>query len=164
VVTKQQKRFPIGPGILKNRAKVAKQEATVQQKAAKAGLAPMVLRQKGRTTDMMMVRGKTLQAKLPNSSGRMQYVYGKRVGKGLRKLHDKGIAHQDLHDRNVLITPTGKVKIIDYGKAKDYGNRPLSSRERRGDYAKLVNRSTNRGRTNKRFREGFTKAYAPYGG
>ncbi|GGY13544.1 protein kinase domain-containing protein [Paludibacterium paludis] len=39
------------------------------------------------------------------------------VAKGLQYLSAKNIAHNDLHDANILIGPSGKVTIIDFGLA-----------------------------------------------
>lgn len=42
----------------------------------------------------------------------------KKLKKALDILHEKGIYHRDLHERNVMIGKDGQVYIIDFGKAR----------------------------------------------
>lgn len=42
----------------------------------------------------------------------------------IAKLHVKGYFHGDLHGGNVLISPQGKAKIIDFGAAGKIGEHP----------------------------------------
>jgi len=58
----------------------------------------------------------------------------------------------------VLITPSGKVKVIDYGFARDRG-RPLTMRERRRDYKRVLRKE--RGNKNEAFRQSFERNYRP---
>jgi hypothetical protein len=42
-----------------------------------------------------------------------------KIAQGLAAAHDKQIAHRDLKPDNVFLTPTGGVKILDFGLARD---------------------------------------------
>jgi serine/threonine protein kinase len=69
---------------------------------------------------MELVPGKTLDALIPKS--------GMRLGEALRiaipiadalaAAHAKGIVHRDLKPGNVMVTPDGVVKVLDFGLAK----------------------------------------------
>ena len=46
------------------------------------------------------------------------------IGKGLQALHRSEILHQDLRPENIMVTPQGSVKIIDFGAARLAGLQP----------------------------------------
>ncbi len=51
--------------------------------------------------------------------------YGLQIAGALEYAHGQGIIHRDLKTANVMITPEGQVKILDFGLAKRLGNTTL---------------------------------------
>ena len=49
-------------------------------------------------------------------------THGKRIMEAVKALEDAKIVHNDLHIRNLLITATGKIQIIDFGRSIVYDN------------------------------------------
>ena len=69
---------------------------------------------------MAYVEGDTLRQKIkrgPLPVGEA-LSYAIQVAAGLRKAHSQGIVHRDIKPGNVLITPEGIVKLVDFGLAK----------------------------------------------
>lgn len=71
---------------------------------------------------MEYVEGKTLKEIL-NSKGRMKWPEFKEIFfqilQGMAKLHNNGILHRDLKPSNIMISDEGKIKILDFGLAKE---------------------------------------------
>ena len=68
---------------------------------------------------MEYVEGQTLAQKI---SGRLSIAeileIGIQVADALEEAHRKGITHRDIKPANLMLTPTGQVKVLDFGLAK----------------------------------------------
>ncbi len=66
---------------------------------------------------MEYVQGTTLADKLrPGALPEKQIVaVGEQIAKALGRAHDTGIVHRDLKPGNIMITPAGDVKLLDFG-------------------------------------------------
>jgi serine/threonine-protein kinase len=69
---------------------------------------------------MELVEGETLSARLDHGPLRPDQVvrYGLQLADALSHAHDRGIVHRDLKSANVVVTPEGRVKVLDFGLAK----------------------------------------------
>ena len=63
---------------------------------------------------MELVEGETLKGPLPLETA---LNYAKQIADALEAAHEKNIVHRDLKPANVMITPTGMVKVLDFGLA-----------------------------------------------
>ena len=64
---------------------------------------------------MELVEGKTLQGPLPVNEA---LPLARQIAEALEAAHDKGIIHRDLKPGNIIVTPEGTVKVLDFGLAK----------------------------------------------
>jgi len=69
---------------------------------------------------MEYVEGRTLREKLdqgPLEPGEILDI-ASQIAEGLSEAHRKGIIHRDIKSSNIMITPRGEVKIMDFGLAR----------------------------------------------
>ena len=68
----------------------------------------------GNALVMELVAGETLQVPQPLETVR---DYARQIAEALEAAHEKGITHRDLKPGNIMVTPEGVVKVLDFGLA-----------------------------------------------
>ena len=84
---------------------------------------------------MELVEGVTLREKSKSIAGSMKVSHlpvdqaidlGLQIADGLAAAHEKGMIHRDIKSDNLMVTPEGRVKIMDFGLAKLRGEMDLT--------------------------------------
>jgi len=68
---------------------------------------------------MELIEGQSLSDLITATGLSMEIVtrYGHAIADALAHAHERGIVHRDLKGSNVMVTPEGRVKVLDFGLA-----------------------------------------------
>jgi len=66
---------------------------------------------------MEYVEGRSLSLEIPSTGLALDQVerYGMQLADALQHAHSRGILHRDLKSANVILTPSGRLKVLDFG-------------------------------------------------
>ena len=89
---------------------------------------------------MELVEGRPLNQIIPKGGLPVDRIldFAAAISEALAAAHEKGIVHRDLKPANVMVTDEGRVKVLDFGLAKD--TREANSSDATlvsGDYTKI---------------------------
>jgi Tol biopolymer transport system component len=84
------------------------------------------LEEEGETRALVMelIAGDTLQVPLPLLTA---LNYARQIAEAVEAAHEKGITHRDLKPRNIMVTPDGVVKVLDFGLASSPASEPAGN-------------------------------------
>jgi TolB-like protein/predicted Ser/Thr protein kinase len=77
---------------------------------------------------MAYIEGKTLKERLEKGPLPIPEVleYAQQIARGLQAAHRKHVTHRDIKSSNIMVTPEGQIKVMDFGLAKQSGRTQLT--------------------------------------
>ncbi|HXF59716.1 MAG TPA: protein kinase [Candidatus Saccharimonadales bacterium] len=80
---------------------------------------------------MELIEGKSLREMIPRGGLPLSTAcrYGAQIASALAFAHQHGVVHRDLKTANIMITPEGRVKVLDFGLAKRAHEAPGGERD-----------------------------------
>jgi serine/threonine protein kinase len=78
---------------------------------------------------MELVAGETLARRIQHGPIPVEEALqlARQIADALESAHDRGVVHRDLKPANIIVTPEGKVKVLDFGLAKIFANDDTNS-------------------------------------
>lgn len=85
---------------------------------------------------MEYIEGGSLKDYLKQNGGKLQVEIAKRmmrpVIESLMQVHNAGMIHRDISPDNIMVTPEGKMKLIDFGTAKESNDTDILALGKKG--------------------------------
>src|SRR5512135_1216242 len=77
---------------------------------------------------MELVEGQPLSARVADGALPVEQIlrYGQQMADALAHAHGRGVVHRDFKSANVVVTPDGQVKVLDFGLAKRLSGEELA--------------------------------------
>jgi serine/threonine-protein kinase len=78
---------------------------------------------------MELVAGETLAERIKRGAIAVEEALklALQIAEALEAAHEKGVIHRDLKPANIIVTPEGKVKVLDFGVAKALAGEPVEA-------------------------------------